>query len=337
MKSVFGVVLVVLLLGRFVLADDHLHESPEDGFISIFDGKTLQGWDGNPKFWSVQDGAITGITTEENPTKGNTFIIWRGGTVDDFELRLKFKIIGGNSGIQYRSEDKGNWVVGGYQGDFESKETYSGILYEERGRGILAQRGQMTQVSSDNGKTKIDVIASLGKSEDIQAVIKKEDWNDYKIIAHANHFLHVINGRATCQVVDLDHEKGAKSGILAFQLHAGPPMKVQFKDVRIKPLKGIDVAGDWVFDVRFAGGGGSPTFHFQTEGTQLIGKYDGAFGQQKVSGKLDGGNIRFTFPGEYSGQDVECLYTGKVSGFGKMSGSVVINEEYEGTWTARRK
>src|ERR1051325_8453468 len=109
-------------------------------FKSIFNGKDLTGWDGNPKFWSVKDGAITGQTTDDNKTAGNTFLIWKDGTVDDFELRLSYKIVGGNSGIQYRSKDLGEWVVGGYQGDFEAGDTYSGILYEERGRGILALR-----------------------------------------------------------------------------------------------------------------------------------------------------------------------------------------------------
>src|SRR5262249_49163446 len=90
----------------------------EPGFKSLFNGKDLSGWDGNPKFWSVQDGVITGQTTAENPTQGNTFLIWRDGTVDDFELRLSYRIVNGNSGIQYRSSDKGNWVVGGYQADF---------------------------------------------------------------------------------------------------------------------------------------------------------------------------------------------------------------------------
>lgn len=81
-----------------------LLNAEEVGFKSIFDGKTLKGWDGNADFWSVKDGAITGITTKEMPTKGNTFIVWREGKVSDFELRLQFRITGGNSGIQYRSK-----------------------------------------------------------------------------------------------------------------------------------------------------------------------------------------------------------------------------------------
>ena len=213
---------------------DH-HESQ-----SLFNGKDLSGWDGNPNFWSVRDGAITGQTTKDQPTKGNTFIIWKGGTLEDFELRLKYRIVGGNSGIQYRSKvlDQKNWVVGGYQADFEAGKTYSGILYEERGRGILAQRGQMTVVGAnpqDAKKHKVRKIGSLGASEDIQRVIKKEQWNDYLIIAKGNSLTHVINGRVTVHVTD--EHRPAESGILALQLHAGPPMTVQFKDVQLKQLK----------------------------------------------------------------------------------------------------
>ena len=130
--------------------------SADDGkWETIFDGKTLKNWDGNPKFWRVEDGAITGQTTPDNPTKGNTFIIWRGGKLKDFELELEYKIIKGNSGIQYRSFEvpKQKWVIGGYQGDFEAGKTYSGILYGEKFRGILCNRGQKTELfRDDDGK-----------------------------------------------------------------------------------------------------------------------------------------------------------------------------------------
>ena len=206
----------------------------DEGYKPLFNGRDLAGWDGNPKLWSVKDGAITGQTTAENPTQGNTFLIWRDGTLDDFELRLSFKIVGGNSGIQYRSKviDPKNWVVGGYQADFEAGTTYSGILYEERGRGILAQRGQKTVVKGD----KPEVVGSVGKSEDIQAAIKNEDWNEYVVIAQGNHLIHKINGHVSADVTDENAEKRAASGILALQLHAGPPMTVQFKNIRIKRL-----------------------------------------------------------------------------------------------------
>lgn len=230
---------LVLILGSTLL-----FAADEDGFKSLFNGKDLTGWDGNPELWSVRDGALTGQTTAEKPTKGNTFIFWRDGLVDDFELRLSYRLIGnnpdkwGNSGVQYRSVDKGNWVASGYQADIETGTNYSGIMYEEGGRGILALRGQQVVVGND-GKPK--VIGSLGKSEDIQAAIKSEDWNEYIIIARGFHLIHKINGRTTMELTDEDVAKRMRSGILALQLHAGKPMTVQFKDIRLKRLPMADV------------------------------------------------------------------------------------------------
>ena len=208
----------------------------DDGFVSLFDGKSLKGWDGNPAFWSVQDGAITGITTPENPTKGNTFLICRQGDVKDFELQLEYKIVGGNSGVQYRGFEVENspWVVGGYQADFEAGKTYSGILYGERFRGILANRGQRTELTREDGKFKVNVVGSVGNSDSIQAQIKNEDWNTYTITARGFHFVHRINGVVTAECTDNDAQERRDSGIIALQLHAGPPMKVQFRNIRIK-------------------------------------------------------------------------------------------------------
>ena len=216
----------------------------EPGFKSIFNGKDLAGWKGNPALWSVEDGAITGVTKAEPKLTHNTFLVYTMGDVDDFELRLSYRIVNGNSGIQYRSkvveEGKFGPIVAGYQADFEAGKTYSGILYEERGRGILAQRGQKTVIKSDPDdarKHKVEVTGSLGKSEDIQSKIKNEDWNDYVVIAKGNHFQHFINGVQTVDVTDEQESKAAKSGILALQIHVGPPMTVQFKNIRIKSLK----------------------------------------------------------------------------------------------------
>ncbi len=213
-----------------VLADD------DEGFKTIFDGKSLEDWDGNPKFWRVEEGAITGQTTSENPTKGNTFIIWRGGELGDFELKLQYRIIGGNSGIQYRSFEVENqkWVVGGYQADFEAGDRYSGILYGERFRGILADRGEKTVLKRENNKFSKEVVGSVGDSKEIGSKIKKEDWNDYHVIAKGFHFTHKINGVVTCECTDEDEQMRRKSGILALQLHAGPSMKVQFRNIRLK-------------------------------------------------------------------------------------------------------
>ena len=207
----------------------------DDGFQSIFDGKSLDGWDGNTSFWSVKEGAITGQTTKENPTKGNTFLIWKKGPVKDFELRLKFKIDGGNSGIQYRSKDHGNHVVGGYQADFDDAGGYTGILYEERGsRGIMGARGKKTVWSSDGEQTE---AAGEATDKDILDSYKKKDWNEYTVIAKGNHLIHKVNGKVTVDVTDEDPKKSVAEGILALQLHAGPPMTVQFKDIQLKELK----------------------------------------------------------------------------------------------------
>ncbi|MBM3825297.1 MAG: DUF1080 domain-containing protein [Verrucomicrobia bacterium] len=203
------------------------------GTRQLFNGKDLTGWKGLD-FWTVEDGAITGRTTKEKPTKGNTFIVWQGGTVSDFELTFRYRIFHGNSGVQYRSKlvDEKGFVVAGYQGDFEAGRTYSGILYEEKGRGILAKRGEKVTVSegAEPKKPKIVVEGSLGKSDEIQAVIRNEDWNEYRVVAKGGRLQHFINGRQTVDVTDTT-AVGAKEGVLAFQLHAGPPMLVQIKDV----------------------------------------------------------------------------------------------------------
>ncbi len=212
----------------------------EGGFKALFNGKNLDGWEGNAALWSVQDGAITGVTKADPKLTHNTFLVYTRDTVEDFELRLSYRIVAGNSGIQYRSKvtEQGAFgpIVGGYQADFEAGKTYSGILYEERGRGILAERGQKTVIREADGKTKVDVVGTVGKSEDIQAAIRNEDWNDYVVIARGNQLQHFINGLQTVDVVDEQPAKAARSGVLALQIHVGPPMTVQFKNIRIKKL-----------------------------------------------------------------------------------------------------
>ncbi len=210
----------------------------------LFNGEDMGEWEGHPDFWSVQDGAITGKTTAEKPLKHNSFLVWRGGTVTDFELTLKYKINGGNSGIQYRSKvlEKGPQgpIVMGYQADFEAGAKYSGILYEERARGILAERGQKTVIKADPAdanKATVEVTGSVGNSDEIQASIKKEDWNEYKVIAKGNHLQHFINGKQTIDVTDEQPDKAAKTGVLALQIHVGAPMMVQFKDIVLKTTK----------------------------------------------------------------------------------------------------
>lgn len=215
---------------------------------ALFNGKDLTGWEGNTKLWSVQDGTITGKTADSGEAKinHNTFLVWKDGKVGDFELTFKYRIEKGNSGVQYRSVllPPGEFgpIVSGYQADFEAGKTYSGILYEERARGILAQRGQKTTIEPveknpadpKSPDFKVEVTGSVGDTNEIQASIKDEQWNDYKIVAKGNHVQHFINGKQTIDVTDNDAAHAPKEGILALQIHAGPAMVVQFKDLILK-------------------------------------------------------------------------------------------------------
>ena len=219
------------------------------GEVEIFNGKDLTGWEGNKDLWSVKDGAITGITPPDpaDPKKGiikhNTFLVWKGGKVSDFEMTFQYRIEKGNSGVQYRSKelDPGAFgpIISGYQADFEAGDKYSGILYEERGRGILALRGEKTTIKpgADGKKPVVEKSGTVGDSAAIQAGIKKEDWNEYKIIAKGNHVQHFINGMQTIDVTDEDAANAPKEGLLALQIHQGPPMVVQFKNFKLVELK----------------------------------------------------------------------------------------------------
>lgn len=218
------------------------------GEIQLFNGKDLTGWEGNEKLWSVEDGAITGRTEDSGDMKikHNTFLVWKGGTVSDFELTFKYRIEKGNSGVQYRAKEldpgPSGSILSGYQADLEAGKKYSGILYEERGRAILALRGQKTVIepvekdpANKKGKShKVNVTGSVGDSDEIQAAIKQGDWNEYKVVAKGNHLQHFINGKQTIDVTDNDAKGAAKSGVLALQIHQGPAMKVQFKDLVLK-------------------------------------------------------------------------------------------------------
>ena len=209
--------------------------SIESDFVRIFNGKDLSGWDGDLRLWSVKDGVIRGQTTKENRAQSNSFCIWRGGKLKNFILKLKFRIENGNSGVQYRSRDLGDWKVGGYQAEVCNKQGLVGFLYDERGRGWMARVGELMVVDKD-GKKKV-----VGKVGDKDALIeagyyKEKDWNEYTIIARGNHLVHILNGFGTIEMIDDDPKGRAMEGILALQIHTGPPMTVDFKDIRIKHL-----------------------------------------------------------------------------------------------------
>ncbi len=221
----------------WIVAAASLATADDAGFTQLFDGKTLTNWDGNPEFWRVEDGAIVGQTTAEKPTKGNTFIIWRGGELGDFELKAEFKIEGGNSGIQYRSFEVPNakWVIGGYQADIDSNPSggFTGIVYGEKFRGILAQRGTKATVGDDH---KAKETGKIGDPTEILKTYKRGEWNEYHITGQGFHFVQKINGVTTAELTDDDKEQRKATGLLALQLHAGPPMKVSFRNIRLKKL-----------------------------------------------------------------------------------------------------
>jgi len=217
-----------------------LGAEPEPGFTALFNGKDLSGWSGNPAIWSVRDGLITGETKADPKLTHNTFLVYTNGNFADFELRLSYRITGGNSGVQYRSRalDPGACgpIITGYQADIVAARTFTGILYEERGRGILAKRGEKVVVPETEGKPKPQVVGSLGDAAELQTKIKDDDWNNYVIVAKGNHLQHFINGALMVDVIDNQASKAAKDGLLALQVHVGPPMTVQFRDIRIKAL-----------------------------------------------------------------------------------------------------
>jgi hypothetical protein len=240
-RAAWLVVTAVAAAAGAVVGPARADEPAADGFVSLFNGTSLDGWEGKPDFWSVENGAIVGRTTAEKPTPGNTFLVWKLGLVDDFELRLRYRLEGGNSGIQYRSRSLGKtpaeFVVGGYQADFEAGPSYSGILYEEAGRGILANRGERVSIAADGTASKGQ---PLGSAAELQQAIKPGDWNEYRIVARGPTLQHFINDRLMSETVDEQTGRRAAQGLLALQLHAGPPMRVEFKDIRLKRLRLAD-------------------------------------------------------------------------------------------------
>jgi len=206
------------------------------GFDLIFDGKTLNGWDGDPKYWRAENGVLVGEITPETIIKQNTFLIWRGGVTKDFELKVEYRISSaGNSGINYRSVELPGqkWVMAGYQADIDSQNRYTGQNYEERGRTFLALRGQFTR--NEEGK-KARVVASLGDSKELQSYIKNDDWNEFHVIARGNVLIHILNGHVMSMVVDDDPPRRRFEGLLGVQVHVGPPMKIEYRNFRLKRL-----------------------------------------------------------------------------------------------------
>lgn len=196
----------------------------------LFNGTDLTGWNGDPRFWRVENGTIVGQTTPENPTRTNTFLIHEGEPVEDFTLTFDFRLTNGNSGVQYRSEVVDGWVMSGYQGDMDANNRYTGMLYEEKGRGIIARRGQRVVIEPDGT---FNVVGSVGDPDELAAQIDMSDWNTYEITARGNHLVHRVNDHVTVDVTDNQPEERSDSGLIAFQIHTGPPMKIELRDVEL--------------------------------------------------------------------------------------------------------
>jgi len=211
--------------------------SQEKGFVKIFDGKTLKGWKGDAEHWKVEKGLIVGEVTPEKQLKENIFLIWEGGEVADFELKIQYKISsGGNSGIQYRSElvPGVNFGLKGYQADIDGKNEYTGLNYEERGRGFIAKRGEKVVVD-ESGKPVLE--QSLGNTDSLSQSLKLNDWNEYHLIVIGNRMQHYINGVLMSDAIDNDVAHRKASGLLGLQAHVSPEMRVEFKNIRLKQLK----------------------------------------------------------------------------------------------------
>jgi hypothetical protein len=253
-----------LLLCLFVLScknqknetadQERVAEKPEEGFVPIFDGKTLAGWQGDAQYWRVENGNLVGEVTPSTLLKTNTFIIWQDGRPSDFELKLEFRIAQkGNSGVNYRSElvDSIPYALRGYQADIDGRNTYTGQNYEERKRTTLAYRGESAIIKALAGPEKMaplganiknnawqnrEVVGSLGNIDSLKAKINSEAWNQCRLVVQGNRLQHYINGILMSEVIDKDTLNGKSSGLLGLQVHVGPPMKVEYRNLFIKQL-----------------------------------------------------------------------------------------------------
>jgi hypothetical protein len=228
--------------GLSVLAQDSATQAPPEpsGMMSLFNGKGLEGWNGDPRLWKVQDGVIHGETTDENRAEGNTFLIWDGGPVKDFELRLSFRCSAtNNSGIQYRSRHvqegvRNKWVVRGYQHELRNENDFpnvAGFIYDEGGkRGRMCMVGEQV-IWGDDGK---QIVKNFMDQEEFKKIFRLDDWNDVIIQAQGKRIRHYMNGRLIVDFTDEEPRLSLAEGILALQLHAGKPMWAEFKNIRLK-------------------------------------------------------------------------------------------------------
>ena len=224
--------LAIAVLSLLLVPYAGAQEKPEEGFVSMFNGTDLSGWECKPGGWWVEDGAITSESTAEKPCVKHHYLYWKEAEPADFILRFKFKLVGGNSGVQFRSEKRPDWDTWGYQADMEAGTQWTGCLFQHDRNGVV-MRGFKAQLD-EKGERKEEQFA---EPDALQKVIHPEDWNDYEVSAIGTKIALSINGQLMCEVDDHDAKFSRSKGIIAMQMHPGPPMKVQFKDLRIKILK----------------------------------------------------------------------------------------------------
>jgi hypothetical protein len=238
MKTRLGITLgAIILCGLTLGSICYLAQSSvaaEPAFQSLFNGKTLEGWNaGDMSYWSVEDGAITGKITESHPCSVNQYLVWHE-RLDNFELKMKFRMTGApatNSGFQFRSVWMPNHDMSGYQMDNNLDTPWLARLYEEHGRETLAFRGKKAVIDAD-GKIALSDIPNAGGD----AWFKLSDWHEYDLICDGPHLILKINGRLAAEVIDNDAKHRALSGMLGLQLHSAPLSTVQFKDIELKKL-----------------------------------------------------------------------------------------------------
>ena len=244
------IIFIILLSFNFCFISCQVEK--KDNFKSIFNGNNLEGWKGDANYWTVKDGVLVGEVTPETILKRNSFIIYEKEQPQNFELQLEYKIsISGNSGVNYRSEKIPNkpFALRGYQSDIDGKNKYTGQNYEEKKRTTLAYIGEkvIIEVMPDsipltnirkNVKRNCwqtrNVEASLGNKKELKATIKDNDWNTMHIIVKDNRMQHFVNGILMSDVTDLDIQNSSSQGYIGVQVHTGPPMKVEYKNIKLK-------------------------------------------------------------------------------------------------------
>ena len=233
-KTTMLILILFFAIVNNILAQEK--KKKEEGFIKIFNGKNLEGWQGDTLYWRVQDGILTGEVTAATLLKRNSFIIWKTKQPENFELQVDYRVSAhGNSGINYRSVliDTLPFALKGYQADIDGEDNWSGQNYEERGREFLALRGQKVIMESNQQPL---LAASLGAKDSLQTFIKKEGWNTYRLVVNGNRMLHYINGVLMSDVTDNDKASRAMKGYIGVQVHVGPPMKIEYRDFMIKEM-----------------------------------------------------------------------------------------------------